>query len=198
MRRTLLAGLVLAAAAVIVVFLGAAMDLELESVALLGAAMGAVVALVPDRTPRIRLVGFAGGFVSAWVGYLFRAQFMPDTTGGRAVVVGVVVLLCVGLAAATMDRIPLWTVLLGAGAFAGAYEFTYSEAPPQVLSTSVSTATTMAFTVAVGFLAAILVSVPVERIEENVGDREDTPDDREDAPADERNTRLGAMMEGQR
>lgn len=194
MRRTLLAGIVLAAAAVIVVFLGSAMDLDLESVALLGAAMGAVVALVPDRTPVLRLLGFAGGFLIAWVGYLFRAQFMPDTTTGRAVAVGFVVLLCVGLVAATMDRIPLWPVLLGAGAFAGAYEFVYNEAPPQILSTSVSTATTMAFTVAVGFLAAILVSAP-----ESANDTEVTEHDHDDNDTQLDGTSgLGAMMEGQR
>lgn len=154
MRKSLLAGLVLALAAMVVVIIGSVLDLGLESVALLGAAMGAVVALVPDRTPGSRLGGFAIGFVVAWVGYLFRAQFMPDTAGGRAVVVGVVVLLCVALTAAGRGRIALWSVLLGAGAFAGAYEFTYNQAPPEILSTSVSTATTMAFNVAVGFLAA--------------------------------------------
>ncbi len=154
MRKSLLAGLVLAVAAMLVVVIGSALNLDLEAVALLGAAMGAVVALVPDRTPGARLGGFAIGFVVAWVGYLFRAQLMPDTAGGRAVAVGFVVLLCVGLTAAGRSRLALWSVLLGAGAFAGAYEFTYNQAPPEILSTSLSTATTMAFNVAVGFLAA--------------------------------------------
>jgi len=154
MRKSLLAGVVLALAAMIVVIIGSVLDLDLESVALLGAAMGAVVALVPDRTPAARLGGFAVGFVVAWVGYVLRAQFLPDTAGGRAVVVGVVVLLCVALTAAGRGRLALWSVLLGAGSFAGAYEFTYNQAPPEILSTSVSTATTMAFNVAVGFLAA--------------------------------------------
>ena len=154
MRRSLLAGVVLALAAMIVVIIGSVLNLDLESVALLGAAMGAVVALVPDRTPAARLGGFAIGFVVAWVGYLVRTQFLPDTAGGRAVVVGLVVLLCVALTAAGRGRLALWSLLLGAGAFAGAYEFTYNQAPPQVLSTSLSTATTMAFNVAVGFLAA--------------------------------------------
>jgi len=154
MRKSLLAGLVLALAAMVVVIIGSVLDLDLESVALLGAAMGAVVALVPDRTPAARLGGFAIGFVVAWAGYALRAQFLPDSTGGRAVAVGVVVLLCVGLTAAGRERLALWSLLLGAGAFAGAYEFTYDQAPPEMLSTSLSTATTMAFNVAVGFLAA--------------------------------------------
>lgn len=156
MRKTLVAGVVLAAAAVLVVLVSAALDLELESVALLGAALGAVVALVPDRTPLIRVAGFVGGFVIGFVGYVIRVQYLPDTAGGRAVTVGVVVLLCVGLTAATLGRVPLWAVLLGTAAVAGAYEFTYAEAPSELPTTAVNTATTLLFNVAVGFLAAAI------------------------------------------
>jgi hypothetical protein len=158
MRKTLLAGVVLAVAAVLVVIVSSALDLELESVALLGGALGAVIALVPDRTPLVRLVGFAGGFVAAWIGYVVRAALLPDTAGGRAVAVGLVVLLCVGITAASMNRLPLWTTLLGTAGLTGAYEFTYAAAPPELASTSVSTATTLLLNVAVGFLAAALVA----------------------------------------
>ena len=161
MRKTLVAGVVLAVAAVLVVVVSAAFDLELESVALLGAALGAVVALVPDRSPFVRLAGFAAGFVIAWIGYVLRATMLPDTAGGRAVAVGIVVLLCVAVTAVSMDRIPLWSTLLGTAALAGGYEFTYAAAPPELASTSVSTATTLLFNVAVGFLAAaIFAPVP--------------------------------------
>ena len=158
MRKTLLAGVVLAVAAVLVVIVSSALDLELESVALLGGALGAVVALVPDRTPLVRLGGFVAGFIAAWIGYVVRAALLPDTAGGHAVAVGLVVLLCVGITAASMDRLPLWTTLLGTAALTGAYEFTYAAAPPELASTSVSTATTLLFNVAVGFLAAALVA----------------------------------------
>jgi hypothetical protein len=158
MRKTLLAGLVLTVAAVLVVLLSATFDLELESVALLGAAMGAVVALVPDRTPAVRLAGFFGGFVAAWVGYVVRAALLPDTAGGRSVAVALVVVLCVAITAATMNKLPLWTTLLGTAALTGAYEFTYAAAPPEVATTSMSTATTLLFTLAIGFLAAALVA----------------------------------------
>ena len=158
MRKTLLAGLVLTAAAVLVVVVSAMFDLELESVAMLGAALGAVIALVPDRTPAVRLAGFFGGFVVALIGYFVRAGLLPDSVGGRAVAVGLVVLLCVAIAVASMDRLPLWTTLLGAAALAGAYEYTYAAAPPEVTSTSVTAATSLLFTVAIGFLAAALVA----------------------------------------
>lgn len=155
-RQTLFTGAVLALAAMGAVLAGGALGLELESVALLGAAMGAVIALVPDRAPTTQLAGFAAGFLIGWAGYLFRAQFMPDITAGRAVAVGFVVMMCVAVAFLTNDRITLWTVILGAGGFAGAYEFAYNQAPPEILSTSVSTASTMAFNVALGFLAGVV------------------------------------------
>jgi hypothetical protein len=158
MRKTLLVGLVLTVAAVTAVFVSAALDLKLESVALLGVALGGVIALVPDRSPFMRLAGFAGGFVAAWVGYLLRAAVLPDSAGGRAVVVGLVIILATAIAALTAGRIALWSTLLGAAAFAGAYEYTYAAAPPEVASTSVSAATTLLFTVAVGFLAAGLMA----------------------------------------
>lgn len=160
MRRCFLSGLVLAIAAVLVVLISATFDLELESVALLGAALGAVLALVPDRGPGARLLGFGLGFAIAWVGYVGRAQFLPDTSSGRAVAVGLVVVLCTVVAALSMDRLALWSVLLGTAAFAGGYELTYNAAPPELLDTSASTATTLLFTVGIGFLAASLFAPP--------------------------------------
>lgn len=177
MRKTLVAGVILAAAAVLVVLISSALDLELESVALLGGALGAVVALVPDRTPLARLGGFAAGFVAAWIGYVMRAALLPDTAGGRAVAVGLVVLLCVGITAVSMDRLPLWTTLLGTAALTGAYEFTYAAAPPELASTSVSTATTLLFNVAVGFLAAAVLAPTSEPDRTPRAHRDDTPSD---------------------
>jgi hypothetical protein len=156
MRKTLVAGVVLAVVAMLVVLISAALDLDLESVALLGAALGAAVALVPDRSALERVGGFLAGFVIGFLGYVLRVSMLPDTAGGRAVAVGLVVLLCVAVTAASLGRVPLWSILLGAAAVAGAYEFTYTEAPSQLPTTAVSTATTLLFNVAVGFTAAAL------------------------------------------
>ena len=161
MRRNLLAGLCLAVAAGLLVMVGAMLDLDLESVALLGAALGAVVALVPDRTPLVRLGGFAVGLVAAFVGYVLRAAVLPDTSAGRAVAVVIVLLLCVGVSAAARDRLPLWTLLLGTVGLVGAYEFTYAAAPPELMTTSLDTVTGLFLSFAVGFLAASLAS-PVD------------------------------------
>jgi hypothetical protein len=158
MRKTIFVGLVLALAAVLVMWLSAVFDLELESVVLLGVAAGAVVALVPDRTPLVRFLGFSAGFVVTWVGYLVRALWLPDTDGGRAVAVTLVLLLCVGVFAASVGRLPLWSMLLGAAAVSGAYEYTYAAAPQEMASTSVSAATSLLFCLAVGYLVAATVA----------------------------------------
>jgi hypothetical protein len=184
MRRTLLVGGVVTVAAVVVVLVSAWFDLELEPVVLLGVGVGAVIALVPDRSPLMRLAGLVGGVVIAWVGYLLRAGVLPDSPGGRAVTVGIVVALAVALAAVTFGRIPLWSPLLGVAALAGAFEYTYSAAPPEVTSTSVSAVTTLLFTVAVGFLAAALVAPegeqPAVARPRNPHRRDDEPTDRLD------------------
>ena len=185
MRRTLVAGLVLAVAAVLVVLVSSGLDLELESVALLGGALGAVVALVPDRSAPARLGGFAGGFLAAWIGYVVRAAMLPDTAAGRAVAVGLVVLLCVGITAVTMDRLPLWSTLLGTAALTGAYEFTYAAAPPELATTSVSTATTLLFNVAVGFLAAAFVAPQSRPGSSRRSEETDQPSGHATQPADD-------------
>jgi hypothetical protein len=163
MRSNLLPGLVLALAAGLLVLIGAALQLDLESVALLGGALGAIVALVPDRSPFVRLGGFAAGFVVAWVGYVLRAAMLPDTSTGRAVAVTAVVLLCVAVTGVARGRLPLWTLLLGTVGLTGAYEFSYAAAPPELLTTSVDTATTLFLSVAVGFCAAAVAGLAVKR-----------------------------------
>ncbi len=158
-RKNFVIGTLLAVAAGLAVLVGSALELELESVALLGAALGAVLALVPDRTPLVRLGGFAAGFVVAWIGYVVRAALLPDTSAGRAVAVFVVILLCAVIAAATADRLPLWTLLLGTAALTGAYELTYAAAPPELMSTSVSTATTLLLSLSVGFCTVAILGL---------------------------------------
>lgn len=157
-RTHIVAGIVLAVAAGLMVILSSALGLEIESVALLGAALGAVVALVPDRGPAARLLAFFAGFVVAWLGYALRAAVLPDSDGGRAAAVVTVVLLCVGVLALSGGRLPLWGLLLGTAALTGAYEFTFAAAPPELLTTSLDTATTLFLSVAVGFCAAALAT----------------------------------------
>ena len=193
MRRTLLVGVVLALAAALVVVLSDMFDLELGSVTLLGVALGAVVALVPDRSPLMRLAGFAAGFVITWVSYIIRAGFLPDTATGRGVTVGLVILLCVAVAALSFGRVPLWSTLVGAAAMAGAFEYTYSAEPPDVLATSTSTATSLLLTVAIGYLLVSLLA-PREEIAAEAAERPREPRQPRRAGEDENHT-LDEMME---
>lgn len=158
MRSTLLSGAVLTVASILVIVLSSSLGLDVESVALMGAGSGAVIALVPGRSPLLRLVGFLVGFALSWVGYLVRAGFLPDTAAGHAIAVAVVVALCTVVAALSRDRLPLWTLLLGAAVLAGSYETTYIEAPSQVLRTSASSSTSVLLAFAFGFFAAALVA----------------------------------------
>lgn len=162
MRKILLVGVILTAATVLVAVLSGLFDLELDSVALLGTSLGAVVALVPDRTPYQRLGGFAAGLAVAWISYFLRAATLPDSPTGRALAVALVVLLCTAFAAVSFGRLPLWATLLGAAGMAGAFEYTYNVAPPEVLDASISTVTPLVLTFAVGFVAALLAA-PVDR-----------------------------------
>ena len=162
MRKTLLVGVTLSAATVVVALVSGLFDLELDSVALLGTALGAVVALVPDRTPFQRLGGFAAGLTVCWIGYLLRAAMLPDSPTARAVVAAVVVLVCAVVAAASLGRLPLWATLVGAAGLTGAFEYTYAAAPPQVVDNSISTVTSLVLTFAIGFVAALLAA-PAER-----------------------------------
>ncbi|HET7072204.1 MAG TPA: hypothetical protein VFI40_15370 [Nocardioides sp.] len=190
MRTTMLTGGVLVVAAVAIVMLSSTLGLEVESVALMGAATGAVIALVPDRTPQARLIGFLVGFGASWLAYLVRAGFLPDTHAGHALAVGLVVIVCTLVAGLSRDRVPLWATLVGAAALTGSYETTYVEAPSQVLSTSASSSTSVLLAVALGFFAAALVA-PGRR-----ADGEDlaapAPEPTPDATGDE--TSLGVIM----
>lgn len=158
MRTTLLSGAVLTVGSILLIVLSSSLGLDVESVALMGAGSGAALALVPHRSPLLRLAGFLIGFALSWLGYLVRAGFLPDTATGHAIAVGMVVALCSVAAAVSRDRIPLWSTLLGAAVLAGSYETTYIEAPSQVLSTSISTSTSVLLAFAFGFFAASLVA----------------------------------------
>lgn len=153
MRTSLLVGLGLAAATAVAVLVSAGLDLQLESAALLGAAVGAVAALVPHTSPAARLGGVLLGVVAALVGYVLRAAVLPDSAGGRAVAAAVVILLCTAVVAVSVGSIALWAPLLGAALLVGAFETAYTAAPSETATTSITALTNVLVTLAVGYLA---------------------------------------------
>jgi hypothetical protein len=157
MRRGLLVGLVLAVFAALIIGLGQLFGLDLQHVALLGAALGGVLGLVPHQPPLGKLGGFLVGFVVAWIGFALRAAVLPDSASGRAVAAFIVVAIIGVACAVSLGRLPLWSALLGAAAIVGAYEETYTNAPSQFLRESPAAGTTVLLAVALGYLAASLI-----------------------------------------
>jgi hypothetical protein len=157
MLRRLISGTALAFFAAFVVLIGGGSDLE--HVALLGAALGGVIGLVPHDPPLGKLGGFLLGFVLAWVGFGVRAALLPDTTMGRAVAAFFVILVSAVVAAATAGKVPLWSALVGAAAIVGAYELPFTDSPPQFIVTSPPLATTVLLAAGFGYLVTTLIDL---------------------------------------
>jgi hypothetical protein len=158
MRRTWLGGLALAVAGWALLSLGAWWGLDIETTVLLGFGVGAVTALVASPGPGPRIAAVVIGLVVSMIGYVVRAALLPDTSAGRAVYVGVVIALCVVIAGLTRNRMPLWGLLLGAAAYAGAYEAAYNVAPPELPTTSVDALIAMLLCIAVGFVVGLFAA----------------------------------------
>jgi hypothetical protein len=158
LRKALISGSLLAVAAALTVLLGGVLGAELEHFALLGAALGGVIGLVPHRSAGGKLAGFGLGFVLAWIGYALRAAVLPDAPSGRAVAAFVVIALCAVVCGVSAGRIPLWSALVGAAAMVGAYEATYTASPTRFLDDSPSAATTILYAAGLGYLATNLLA----------------------------------------
>lgn len=156
MLRSLLSGFVLALCAAVVLMIGGGSDLE--HVALLGAALGAVIGLAPHDPPLGKLGGFALGFAVSWMAFAVRAAVLPDSTTGRAVAAFLVILICGAVAAFTSGKVPLWSSLVGAAAMVGAYETAYSSSPSTFLTTSPHAATTVLLAAGFGYIGATVVA----------------------------------------
>lgn len=155
--RTCASGAAVAVAAGVLTFRGAVLGPELATWALLGTAAGAVVALVPDRSPGERAGAFLLGLLAAWGGFALRAGVLPDVPLGRALSVVAVVALVTAVATATAGRLPLWAGFVGVATFAGAYTAAYVADPPAFATESVTALTSVLLAAAVAFLVVTLV-----------------------------------------
>lgn len=158
MVRSLVTGLCLAVFAAVIIGLSNLLGLDLEHVALVGAALGGVLGLVTHRPAWGKPAGFLAGFLLAWLGFALRAAWLPDSSGGRAVAAFLVVALIAVVSALSGGRLPLWSGLVGAASIVGSYESVYTSAPSQFLSDSPAAATTVLLAVGLGYLAANLVA----------------------------------------
>lgn len=163
MSRTLLGGAVLAIFGALTIVLGDVLGLELDDVAFLGIAMGAVIGLVPDRSPLARIAGFFAGVVVALIFFALRANALPDTTTGRAVAVLVALLACAIVSVLTTAWVPLWAILVGATAVIGAYENTFVADPSVFLDEAPAAVTAVLLAAAMGHLATTIFGPDTER-----------------------------------
>lgn len=150
----------LAVAAALSVLLSDAFGLELVHVTLLGLALGAVVALAGSGSVALRLAALAVGVVVCWFGYGLRAGYLPDTDLGRAVVFAATIAVVTVVAALSAGRLPLWPMLVGVAAVAGAYETTFAANPPLFMTESVVAVTSVLLATLVGFVVAVATAAP--------------------------------------
>jgi hypothetical protein len=158
MRRTVLVGVLLALFAFLLVDHGGHLGLGDTFMVLLGASLGAVVGLVPERSPLLRAAAFVLGFVAAVVGYAIRVGVLPDIPIGHALAAAIVVLIATGIAAGSGNRLPLWAQLVGAAAFIGSYETQFTQNPTQFTSQWLGAGSTVLLAAAFGFLAASIAT----------------------------------------
>jgi hypothetical protein len=157
MLRRMLSGVALALCAAVVLLIGGGS--ELEHVALLGAALGGVLGLVPHDPSLGKLGGFFLGFLLSWIAFGVRAALLPDTTVGRAVAAFTVILICAVVAAVSAGKVPLWSTLVGAAAIVGSYELPFTDSPPQFMVTSPPAATTVLLAAGFGYIVTTLIDL---------------------------------------
>lgn len=199
-RSTLLCGALLAVVAGLLCLVGEALGLDTQHVALVGGALGGVVGLVQERTPAMRATGFLIGLVVAWLGFAVRALYLPDSASGRAVAAIAVVAVCVLFTAGSANRIPLWTLLIGAAAMVAVYEESYTADSPAFLAQSPSAATGVLLAAGIGFLATSFQAPRQAAAKRRTEDppEGDAPAEEVLVPAHEAPTREVSATEGER
>lgn len=178
MLRVFAAGILLAVGGGLLVWLGDALSLGLRSV-LLAAAIGGAIGWVNRGSAIARIGGALVGFVIAWAGYLLRAAVLPDSTLGRVIGLAAILLLITIICGLTRDRLPLWTVLLGAALFVGGYDYPFQAAPYNVITDTIAIAPALLLPFALAFLLTSLVAAVETQPKHTQAKPENTPESSE-------------------
>lgn len=122
MRRTFLIGLAAAIIGGIGIWIGGALGMEFSNT-IIGVGGGVILAVVSDRSPLARLGGFLIGYC---LGVFFTMMILGLIPGGRTVlgmaIAFLVIMLPITLIAGlSSNRIPEWTLLLGALVFVAGF-----------------------------------------------------------------------------
>jgi hypothetical protein len=159
MRRTLLAGVLLA---VLVPLLAAASTLlALDTV--WPVLLAAAAMLVPGGQVLPRLAALMIGATAGWVGFALRVGVLPDLPISSGIALAVAVLVVTAMAVASADRLPLWAGLAGIAAFSGVYELAYRATPAAFVSESAVAFTTLLLAAALGAAAGMLANAGAAR-----------------------------------
>ncbi|NQU36128.1 MAG: hypothetical protein HQ526_00850 [Actinobacteria bacterium] len=155
MKRIFVLGTLLAVFTFLAVVLGSWAQLGLDNV-LFATGCGALLGLIPDKSPGVRIGAFFLGFFIGALGYLFRAAVLPDSylAQGIAAFFGImIVTLICGL---TRGRLPFWGAILGLIAITGAYNATFTAAPYDFIQSALATIGSLLLCAGVGMLAIVL------------------------------------------
>ncbi|MCH9815380.1 MAG: hypothetical protein K0U64_02865 [Actinomycetia bacterium] len=187
MRRTFLVGLAAAIIGGIGIWLGTQFDMNFTNT-IMGVGGGVILAVVPERSPLMRLVGFLIGYV---LGAFFTAMVLGlipggTTTVGLAVAFLIIFVPIAIISGLTTNRIPAWTMLLGALVFTAGFTsgalaepWTAAEKFPGAFFSILAMS-------GIGFLTVIVAElVPEKKRPKAAEAASDTPDPDADQPTTE-------------
>jgi hypothetical protein len=155
MKRVFVLGTILAVFTFLAVVLGAWAQLDLDNV-LFATGCGALLGLIANKSPGVRIGAFLLGFVVGTLGYLFRAAVLPDNVLAQGIAAFFGILIVTLICGLTRGRLPFWGALLGLIAITGAYNATFTAAPYDFIQSALATTGSLLACAGVGMLAIVI------------------------------------------
>jgi hypothetical protein len=157
MGKVFIQGLALAIAGVVAIALNQLLDLGLGSIGF-GLLIGGVLGLVSDGGPVGRIGGFVVGIIVALVMYIVRVLLLNESFAGQVTAMVITLAVLTVVSALTLNRIPLWSGLLGTALVVGAYETSFIANPANVTSELIQYTTMALLPAAIGYLGVVFVA----------------------------------------
>ena len=165
MGKTFGAGLLFIAAGIVTVIVGGVFDLKIDTV-FFGLAVGGVLAMVNENSGTVgRLGAFLIGVVITMAGYIIRILALNESILGQLLYGVLVALLIIVICAATSNRLPLWSGILGIVLVTGTYEASFLQAPQDIQTQLFSTVSMALVPMAIAFLAGIFLKPELVGVE---------------------------------
>jgi len=155
MKRIFVLGTLLAVFTFLAVVLGSWAQLGLDNV-LFATGCGALLGLIPNKGPGVRIGAFFLGFVIGVLGYLFRAAVLPDSVIAQGIAAFIGIMIVTLICGLTRGRLPFWAAILGLIAITGAYNATFTAAPYDFIQSALATTGSLVLCAGVGMLAIVI------------------------------------------